>query len=79
MKKVIKMNDLDAVKQQKEIEKKCEKAFDKNCLICNQVMEYIDDLTWYCKRCDTLTKISHVVVLRDEERDNKIGRTRFIE
>jgi len=69
-KKVIKMKDLDAVKQNKELEKKINEAFERHCLICNQIMQHIGNFIWLCKRCDTLTTITHIVSFRDTERKN---------
>ena len=68
MKKVIKQKDLDALKQQKELEKELEGCLDRKCLICNQMMQHISELVWYCKRCDTLTVISHLIAFRDKEK-----------
>ena len=68
MKKIIKLDDLDIVKQQKEMAKKIDKAFERNCLICGQVMQSLQGLTWYCKRCDTLTTVNNVISIRDEGR-----------
>lgn len=76
MKKVIKYGDLDIIKQQKEMEKKIDEAFQHDCLICGQPMEFIGELVWYCKRCDTLTAVSNLISFVDKDRDK---RTIFIE
>lgn len=69
------MGDLDAVKQQKEMEKKIDEAFQRDCLICNQPMKFIGELVWYCKRCDTTTVVSNLISFHNEHNDRK----RFIE
>ena len=76
MKKIIRLEDLDIVKQQKEMEKKIDKALEKRCLICDQIMKHLFNFTWYCKRCDTLTTVEHVISFKQVEGDR---RTRFIE
>jgi len=76
MRKIIRYDDLDIVKEQKQMAEKIDKAFERKCLICGQIMQSLQDLTWYCKRCDTLTTIHNVVSFRDEGRPD---RKRFIE
>ena len=75
MKKVIKMKDLDIVKEQKKMEKKIDEAFQRDCLICSQPMDFIGELVWYCKRCDTLTAVSNLISFVNEPSDRK----KFIE
>ena len=75
-KKIIRLEDLDIVKQQKEMEKKIDEAFERKCLICEQVMQHIGNLTWYCKRCDTLTTVQNAVSIKD---DGRPERKRYIE
>jgi len=70
VKKVLKQKDLDLAKALKKTEKRLEGCLDKRCLICNQMMKHISELVWYCKRCDTLTVISHLLVLRDKRKDD---------
>ena len=76
MKKIIRYEDLDIVKKQKVMEKKIDKALERKCLICSQIMNHIGNFTWYCKKCDTLTTIQHTVSIRDKDRPD---RKRFIE
>jgi len=65
MKKVITENDLDIVKENKKLERQIDEAMKKKCFICNQEMYCIGDLVWYCKRCETLTSIQHIVAIKD--------------
>jgi hypothetical protein len=75
-KKVLQMNDLDAVKEQKEFDKVAEKVFARNCLMCEQPMVFYGALVWYCKHCDTITIISPVWRFKPEPGNGRIG---FIE
>ena len=68
MKKIIRLDNLDIIKANKKLEKQIDKAFERKCLICNQIMQMIGNLTWYCERCDTLTTIQNVISFRDEGR-----------
>ena len=78
IKRVIKHGDLDAVKEQKKMEKKIDDALQRNCLICEQPMKFIGEFVWYCKRCDTTTVVSHLISFPRTERKRE-HQDRFIE
>jgi len=75
MVKVINIENTKYLKEKKKMLKQIDEAFKRNCLICNQEMEFFEGLVWYCKRCDTLTYIKNITYF-----DNGSSkRDRFIE
>ena len=80
MRKIIRLEDLDIVKEQKrnakkqkETEKQFEKWATRYCFVCNQKMKHVGGLVWQCERCDTFDVIEHVVLPygRNEHKDKR--------
>lgn len=82
MRKIIRLQDLDIIKEQKrkakehkKMEKELEKWTTRYCFVCQQKMKHVGGLVWRCERCDTVDVIEHVVLPygREEYRDkNKV-------
>ena len=70
--KAITENDLDCVKQDKEMQKELDERAIRYCFVCKQKMVHVGGLVWRCENCDMLDIIEHTILPygRDEYKKN---------
>jgi len=55
-------------KEERQMKNLCDEVFKNHCFICKQEMEHITGLTWFCKRCDMITKIENTISFKGEKK-----------